>query len=195
MKNFLLLLTGVAVGSVVTHVYHTRKYEARINEEFREAREYKKKHKNNESSIKDAIEDIDDRLCKEREEFEEAEEQFANGALSTVRNIINYSKYSSREPESEICKKREKPNAFVITPEEFGNVSGYDCDTLYYYDNNVITNEKQERIDDVVDLLGSEVAYIKSQFGIHEENAVYVRNNNLKTDFEILLEINIFEEE
>ena len=81
--------------------------------------------------------------------------------------------------------KDEKP--YVISPESVGE-DDYDVVTFTYYTNDILTNEQDEVIEgkELETLIGSDSL---THFGEYEEDCVYVRNDKLKTDFEILRDI------
>ena len=43
-------------------------------------------------------------------------------------------------------------------------------------------------VDDVENILGLSISDIKAQFGVYEDDAVYIRNMELQCDYEILRE-------
>ena len=76
-------------------------------------------------------------------------------------------------------------SVYVISPEDFGE-SDFDTESLTYYADKVLlrdsTNEVVENVEELVgaDSLGT--------FGQYEDDSVFVRNTDLKKDFEILLD-------
>lgn len=74
---------------------------------------------------------------------------------------------------------------YVIPPEEFGEEDGYGKLSFTYYADEVLTNEANEIVDDVDDIVGSDSL---THFGEYEEDSVFVRNDALKVDIEILLD-------
>ena len=71
----------------------------------------------------------------------------------------------------------------MISPEEFDEIDGYECVTLIYYSDGVLVDDAEEIIDDVEDIVGPDAL---NSFGRYEDDAVHVRNNRLKCDYEIL---------
>ena len=74
---------------------------------------------------------------------------------------------------------------YVIRPEEFGEIEEYECISLTYYHDKVLADGDDVMIKDVEDLIGSESL---SHFGKYEDDSVFVRNDRIKCDFEILLD-------
>ena len=78
----------------------------------------------------------------------------------------------------------KKNRVYVISPEEFGN-NDYDAESLNYYADGVLTNSWDEVIEDVDGFVGEDSL---TRFGEYEDDCVYVRNEVLQTDYEILLD-------
>ena len=72
---------------------------------------------------------------------------------------------------------------YVISPDEFGN-AGYDIVSLELYSDRVLVDEDDNPIEDIDFLVGEDSL---EHFGEYEDDSVFVRNDHLKTDFEILL--------
>lgn len=97
------------------------------------------------------------------------------------RNIVNDQGYST---------ETEPINApYVITPEEAGE-DGYDLSSCTFYKDGVITDEngKVMDVEEIKDLIGLDSL---NHFGDYEPDAVHVRNEENKIDFEVLrVEVN-----
>ena len=57
--------------------------------------------------------------------------------------------------------------------------------SLTYYADQVLTDENNEEVDDVEEIVGEESL---THFGEYEDDSVFVRNDRLKCDYEILLD-------
>lgn len=82
-------------------------------------------------------------------------------------------------------KKIDK-KPYVIPPNDFGNIDEYDTDTLVYYADNILADDDGELIEDVESTVGFDALASFGKYG--EDDAVYVRNEQLKCDYEILLD-------
>ena len=78
---------------------------------------------------------------------------------------------------------------FVIAPEEFGE-SGYDTKSWTYYADFVLTDEVGEIVVDAENIIGDGLTH----FGEYEDDSVYVRNENIECDYEILKHEKTFSE-
>lgn len=191
MKSLLMFIGGIVVGAGVTYIYQKNRYEEMIQEEIESLREHTKeketKIKENESeeNITEFVKSDLDEEIKKAENYE----NYYDETISKVHNLVRENNYiSSEEQENEIANKFKKP--FLLTPEEFGSIPGFDADTYYYHHDDIISNDNQEIVDDVQQILGMSEIEIKEHFGDYEDDpdAVYIRNMRLKCDFEILRE-------
>ena len=73
---------------------------------------------------------------------------------------------------------------YVISDVEYSE-GEYNTETLHYYKDGVLCDDDFNVIKDVNGTVGSEAL---NSFGVYEGDAVYVRNDQHKIDYEILLE-------
>ena len=165
MNKILIFAFGAAIGSVVTWKLLKTKYELIAQEEIDSVKEVYSRKKNN----YDGPEDAD-----EASEINECEN------ISSQEGYINYSEISNNETESFLD---DKP--YVIPPDEFGAYDNYEQISLTYYADRVLADNMDELVEDVDETVGIESL---SHFGDYEDDSVFVRNDRLKADFEILLD-------
>ena len=173
LSNVLFFAAGAAVGSLVTWKLVKGKYEKITCEEIESIREmYENKTASN-SEEEDEEEELDD---------EEKYEQ-----------LIREAKYKKYEPDT-IEEKEEGDDMidpYVIIPEEFDE-NGYETVTLFYYADGVLAyGDNNEVVENVGELVCEDFA---DHFGEYEADSVFVRNDNLETDFEILRDNRKFSE-
>ena len=77
----------------------------------------------------------------------------------------------------------DKP--YDISPDEFGEFDDYEKISLTYYKDQILADDGDEPIEDIDEVVGSESL---NCFGEYEDDAVFVRNDRLKCDYEILLD-------
>lgn len=89
--------------------------------------------------------------------------------------------------EADQIAMRDSMTPYWITVEDYANGSkGFDQMTLTYYEgDNTLCNEKEEMIDDIDGVIG-EINLNYFGRGCKEEHLVYVRNEVISTDFEII---------
>ncbi len=78
----------------------------------------------------------------------------------------------------------EQTRPYTIRPEEFGARDDYKTETLSYYADGVLAYYTS---DDIVEEVGALVGGdALNSFGEYEDDAVFVRNEATKTDYEII---------
>lgn len=167
LSSFLIFTAGAAIGSVVTWKLVKTKYEQIAQEEI--------------ESVKETFARRAGRDKKEEDKPVEQEKKIeltVNPERIRYEDIIDEQSYDypMEDDEEEIS---------IIPPDEFGDAFGYDTVSLYYYaDQDILTDDNDEIIEDVVGTVGRDFA---SHFGEYEDDSVHVRNNRRNTDYEILL--------
>lgn len=184
--NVLMFATGAAVGSFVTWKIAKTKYEQIVQAELQSIREAFGETEGEQEEIVEDDEEEDRAGCQgqinwdELEDLDEEEEEFDTETIKEYHNIAGT--YSNEEGGAEKVAKRP----YVIAPYDFGELDDYHTLELTYYadgvveddsDGSVLTNEEIEKY------IGADSLFT---FGEYEEDSVYVRNENLRTDFVIL---------
>ena len=167
LSNILMFAAGAAVGSVVTWKLMQVKCEQRIQEEVESVRE-----------AFDKLEDIS----------EEADEEDEPDEKELMRQIIREGNYDGKNEGEEEDDDMVGPN--VISYDDIAE-NGYEGESLYYFIDGVVTDLMYNEIEDYEDLIGDDFA---EHFGEEEPDVVYIRNDKLKTDFEVLRDERRFSE-
>lgn len=187
MKNFFTFVTGLVIGSVVTYVVVKDKFEKIAQEEIDSVKEVFRRRVEKEADKK--VEKIAEK------EVEKIRKEYNNYSSLTK----NYTSYSKNETEEDDCAQVEDEDGveifeverasnsdrpYVIDPWDFGGEDGYDTITLNYYADGVLTDDDDRIIEDdeIDDIVGKDFA---EHFGEYEKDCVCVRNDRLKTDYEI----------
>lgn len=181
----LMFVAGALCGAAATMTYFRTKYEKIAEEEI--------------ESVKRVFAKLDENAKLEREEDDEQdfgtkkvesgditlEHNASDKEMKEYSNQISNMNYTSF---SEHLKKEVEPvgnEPYIIEPGEFNEI-GYSAITLYLYEDGELADEDDELIDDIDGTVGQEAIELLS---INEtEDCIYVRNDRLQTDFEILLE-------
>ena len=191
LNKIIIFITGAALGSVVTWKVLQKRYNERINEEMTEF----KKAQRDESMEK--LEQMHADLMEEKEEVEAHEATLKvdeNGPALTkpIENWETTSKHYRGILEDEGYSYDDDCQApYVIPPEEFGNDDEYDLISLNYYEDGVLADDWDDVIEDVDRVVGKDSL---THFGEYEDDSVYVRNDRLKCEYEILLRVGKFED-
>lgn len=173
--NAFIFTAGAAIGSVVSWKLLEKKYRRIADEEIQRQVEY---YKN-----KDNI-DVEP----EEEPTEKSSEVDGSTVTSGQLELQEYMNMVAEQgyinySETEIKEVSSMKRPYVIAPEEFGEIDYYDTETLYHYADGVLTDDGGNPIEDVEDMVGLDYM---DHFGGHEEDSVHIRNDEKKTDYEIL---------
>ena len=178
LSNTLAFTVGVAAGASVTYILIKKYFKKIADDEIDTMREY---FQNKRAEGIDALEEESDE-AEVKEARDEHQEDKPN--LREYASLIKKENYTSYSDTTADKKKEvddvEKP--YVITPEEFGELD-YSTISLTYYSDGVLTYESDELVEDVDDIVGADFA---EHFGEYEDDSVFIRNDRMKTDFEIL---------
>lgn len=172
------LLAGTITGFFIGKIFYKKKYEYLANEEIESVREAYQ----NDVSADDTPFDIS---------------PSKNENLSNIKSygeIIN--EYSSKKEMPPVEEAMTK--SYIISPDRFGE----ECDshgneyaliTLLCYKDGIITYEDSNDIcTNAYEILGCDPM---DHFGEYEEYTVYIRNDELCIDYEILFEPNYYNPE
>lgn len=181
--NVFIFAAGAAIGSAVTWKFVKTKYERIANEEIESVKEvYSRKNKEEASESVEPIDD--DSLATTIEEMNRYCDEINNCGYSTAVNINS--------------ERRGKPmtnnGPYVISPEEFDEIDGYEAVSLtYYHGDGVLTNMWDSPLDEdeIEEMVGKDFA---EHYGEYEEDSVFIRNDDLKADYEICRDWRSFKE-
>ena len=163
-KTILAFFMGATVGSIATWKFLKTKYELYYEEEDEELFE------------DDAEEDTDEAEPAPINEIDEKPD------LSVYTAKLKEQGYL-QDVEEGGTDDMKKP--YVISPDEYGEMDDYDLYSYTYYADKVLADENNEPIEDVDQRIGLESL---NHFGEYGDDSVYVRNDELKADYEILLD-------
>lgn len=175
LKNTIIFAVGAAVGSAVTWKLLKTKYEQIANEEIASVKE---------TYAKKSLEEIEKKSDDDYEEIIDEDE------IKNLAEIISQNGYNEEESIKEGLKNMVK-GPYVISPDEYDE-NDYETETLYYYPDGVLTDTYDNIIVDIEETVGKESL---TRFGEYEEDSVFVRNDDLETDYEILLQPDNYEGE
>lgn len=178
-KEIIIFALGAAVGAGAMWLGLKKHYEAITQEEI--------------NSVKETY-------MRLRKDIEQETEQLSKADTKTeMLNIIQthygntaneHTDYSSNYSKADAGNDASGP--YVISPREFGNRQGYDITELTYYDQDrVLVDGFGEIVDDPENMVGNG---FEEHFGEYEEDSVFIRNDRLECDFEILRDLGSYDE-
>lgn len=173
ISKVFIFVAGMAVGSLATWKYVEKKYQQLAQEEIDSVKEVFCNKKNNEDESS--------------ETYNELTESYI-----TVDPTDNRPKnYDLRFIHQLTPEEDEDDYTSVIDEIEYGQAEDYDMMELTYFRDGKVANGWLELIPNVDGTLGTEFF---DHFGDLEGDSVYVRNDKLKTDFEIVLDSRTYSE-
>ena len=162
---------GATVGSLATWRLLKTKYEQIAQEEIDSVKEtFLRNHEEDDNY---------DNIPDESEPINGIDEK---PALSVYTEKLKEQGYLTESKEGG-TDDMSKP--FVISPEEYGEIDDHELYSYTYYADKVLTDENNEPIDNVDEMVGLESL---NHFGEYGDDSVYVRNEERKADYEILLD-------
>ena len=205
LKGVLIFVLGAAAGSLATWKLIEKKYKDIAQEEIDSVKDTFSKMKKNEYPDKledypdfEEFDDSDDSYDSDDEEPKSEQKIDRNNKPDIVEyaKILSesgYTNYADRQDKKE--KKGVEPveyeRPYVISPDEFGEKDGYENVTLTYYADGVLTDYFDNVISNVDEVVGFDSL---DHFGEYDEDAVFVRNEKMETDYEILRDLRDFNE-
>lgn len=204
LKGVLIFVLGAAAGSLATWKLIEKKYKDIAQEEIDSVKDTFSKMKKNEYPDKledypdfeefDDSDDSDD--VEEEPKLEQKIDRNNKPDIVEYAKILSetgYTNYAERQDKKE--KKGVEPvedeRPYVISPDEFGEKDGYENVTLTYYADGVLTDYFDNVISNVDEVVGFDSL---DHFGEYEDDVVFVRNEKMETDYEILRDLRDFNE-
>lgn len=196
-SSLLAFMLGMAIGSTITLQMIKDRYERRIEEDRKSLEEmYAAK------SMAEAVETLVDK----KEPVDKAPaapnpKELAERAKDKP-DIREYTRRLQKEgyvnyaQGGEVVSVKDPPKEavvdipYVISPDDFGEMDGYEKISLTYFADGVLADEDNEPVDDIEEIVGDGL----SHFGDYEEDSVFVRNDAKKCDYEILRDMREFSE-
>lgn len=204
LKGVLIFVLGAAAGSLATWKLIEKKYKDIAQEEIDSVKDTFSKMKKNEYPDKlddypdfEEFDDSDDSDDVEEEPKPEQKIDRNNKPdiveYAKILSETGYTNYAERQDKKE--KKGVEPvedeRPYVISPDEFGEKDGYENVTLTYYADGVLTDYFDNVISNIDEVVGLDSL---DHFGEYEDDAVFVRNEKMETDYEILRDLRDFNE-
>lgn len=181
MHKCLYFAIGGAVGSVATWLCIKRYYETCYKEDLesiKKAYSYKKEESSDQKKEVKAPSEpkTEDTFKRERVDSGDIEK------YAKLAGVYKNEESENKKEGREVIRMREP---YVIMPEEFGdNGEDWGTSTLYYFNDGILCDENEVVLEDPEELIGT--INPEEHFGDFEDDVVYVRNEDMETDFEIL---------
>lgn len=174
IKGLLIFAAGAVAGTVAGIGISKRHFEAIAAQEINEVRDYYRK----------ANKELEEQKEEQKEEQENTKkEEVVEETIEEYNNIIKYGNYVTTEEIDDEEDDYSDDEPYIIDPSEFGNNGNYATQTCTYFADGVLVDDVDEVIEDPEKLVGNLHVDIFRDF---DATSVYVRNDWMKMDFEIL---------
>jgi hypothetical protein len=191
MKKWTTLVAfamGAAAGAAVTWRFVKEKYEQIAREEIASVKETFSQRKIKKEANNASVPQPETKNDQENNNESYEDILTDNGYVDDrTKSYTNYTlnKYRKEKEENQVVPG-DRP--YVISPEEFDELADYNTISLTYYADGVLTDDMDEPIDpaDIEDLVCEDFS---NHFGEYEADSVFVRNDAMRTDYEILRDV------
>lgn len=187
----ILFTAGVVIGSLVTWKVIKTKYEDiaqkeidSVKEEYTRLMVSMKKKLNDSVTYKDDNNE-DDRSEKDTDNIDDSIMTNYNEIVKSYRssddeeNTQNEKEGEEKEEDNDGVSYMEAP--YVISPDDFGSVPGYNVEPLDYFADGILADGWGVELD-IAETIGEDAI---NHFGDYDDDVVYVRNEQTKLEYEI----------
>lgn len=171
LSNVIAFTVGAAIGSAVTYVIVKKKYDQLDREDIDSIREAYSRGRRADSNPVDESCDMEE---KDRDRDRDRDEE-----IDEMIDILKENGYVNRDEEYEV----DKP--YIITPDEFSEMQDYESIGLRYFTDEILADDDGNVVEDLVNTVGLDFA---EHFNEYADDTVFVRNDRLKCDYEIVLD-------
>lgn len=182
-SGIIIFIAGVAIGSAATWAITKKRYEQLAQEEIDSVKEAYA-NRGYRASNPGIVDETDGATAKTLSD-KPAMMDYYNEKMRE-EGYTNYSNAKSEKEEEENVKKSEE-TIYPITSDSFGELDEYDTISLTRYSDGVIADEYDEPVvnsENVVGVITDEM--------FAESDEIYIRNDEMKADYEILRENSAF---
>lgn len=189
---FLGFVVGLGFGGAISWLITKLYYEEKNRQDIESVKETYSFWQNQTASM-----NLDD-----QESFDDEDEEAKDFVNVDYAKVIEQQGYKTdynaiSKPQEDIQQptkieeqvKQDKP--YVIYPDEFGDYEDYNQISLVYYRDGVLADINDCIIDNIEETVGIDFA---DHIGEYEDDAVHIRNDSTKCDYEILVDLRSWEE-
>lgn len=186
-KNIIFLVIGLGIGGAIGWVGCKKRYEEVVNEEIDSMKEHFEK------KYIQFVNEIEEETKKEKEQEQVKEEKPEEPDYQGIIKKLNYNQFSTKstkpvveDKEPEMTLETSKPR--LITQDEFIDNNGYEKVVLSYFeDDEILMDATDNVLENGIMIIGEENL---QEFGIieEEEDTIYVRNDLMGCDYEVVME-------
>lgn len=172
VMDLALFIFGAAAGSALTWFLVKDHYEQKADEEIASVKEVFSKRKEKEEKVQELAAKASDKP-----------------SIMEFKSTLHENGYSEQEDMKKPVTEDDYVDIHLISELEFGDDEEFDTVSLTYYMDGVITDEDDEILEDAESRIGENIS---DYFG--DSDAVYIRNDTLRTYYEVLRDYRTYEE-
>ena len=180
IKYTVILATGIGIGIGVVWYYFDKKYKDEMAKKIEEIMSESRKVK----PVKSTASELPAKV----NTVDEVQPTVTNVETTKVNysKLIKNEKYVGTESTDNAEEETDYEKPYVISPLEFGDKEdeGYTTVSLMFYSDGLLADDMGEVIENIDETVGVDSL---NHFGEYEDDSVFVRNDRLKIDYEILL--------
>lgn len=180
IKDTVILATGIGIGIGVVWYYFDKKYKDEMSKKIEEIMAESKQIK----PVKSTASELPAKV----NTVDEVKSTVTSVETTKVNysKLINKEKYVGDESTENAEEETDYEKPYVISPLEFGDKEdeGYTTVSLMFYSDGLLADDMGEVIENIDETVGVDSL---NHFGEYEDDSVFVRNDRLKIDYEILL--------
>lgn len=174
-------VAGTVIGGLATWLFLDKKYKDISKKEIDSVKE--------KFSRGWDLKKVDEKPKEEpEEEPKESEDPPVMDIKTYAQKILKdsgYVDYSTKIKAAEEPKSSEEPvvydEPYIISFDEYGELYDYETINLIFYQDGVLADEEDEIVEDIKDTVGDALDH----FAEHDDEALFVRNDKRKCDYEI----------
>ena len=187
----IIFTAGAIIGSLVTWKVIKTKYENIAQEEINSVKEeYTRLMVSMKKKLNDSVTYKDDN--NEDDESEKNTDNIDDSIMTNYNEIVKSYCSSDEEENTQNEKEGEEKEEdndgvsymeapYVISPDDFGSVPGYNVEPLDYFADGILADGWGVELD-IAETIGEDAV---NHFGDYDDDVVYVRNEQTKLEYEI----------
>ena len=187
----ILFTAGAVIGSLVTWKVVKTKYEDIAHEEIDSVKEeYTRLMVSMKKKLNDSVTYKDDN--NEDDESEKNTDNIDDSIMTNYNEIVKSYRSSDEEENNQNEKEGEEKEEdndgvsymeapYVISPDDFGSVPGYNVEPLDYFADGILADGWGVELD-IAETIGEDAI---NHFGDYDDDVVYVRNEQTKLEYEV----------
>ncbi|MCI6805639.1 MAG: hypothetical protein MR912_08630 [Prevotella sp.] len=187
----IIFTAGAVIGSLVTWKVVKTKYEDIAQEEIDSVKEeYTRLMVSMRKKLNDSVTYKDD----EDDESEENrdDDDFDDSTITNYNEIVKSYRSSDEEENNQNEKEGEEKEEdndgvsymeapYVISPDDFGSIPGYNVEPLDYFADGILADGWGVELD-IAETIGEDAV---NHFGDYDDDVVYVRNEQTNLEYEV----------